>query len=599
MKSRSAIILLAIALAALQACGGSDSTGGKDTVSLTDLSGDQASGSEDISGSDAMGDLLADALPDTAQDTGPLLENQALVFVNNPSKDEGNRTQVELVNIEDEDGLMSGPYANVFNCLNEDGGWTRDYELPLFGAVHVQLCNIKKTVAPDETGNYLDVEVPEDLMDPNDPFAELMMFYHMNVIHDYYSQVHGYTGMDFPLEAYVNIMAYLEMANPFPGVPTGWVTFDNAMYMPKESFEMIEEQGEILLKEYLGIEDKLDLPFKNDAIFFMQGTSLDFAYDSDVTYHEYTHALVGSDRLQGYGIDEHGPDAAPGGINEAYADYFSCTVHGDPKMAEFALETLGAGRDLSQVKTCPADYFGEVHEDSMIYSSALWRIREELGQEVADQLIFNALLSFGYDTCFEEAAEITIEEASQMDPPVDTQVRAIFEDQGILGCNGRVKDYADYEAGSFPEYVGGTQVIGVSAFNSGVPGYVQHRFEVPEGTTSIHLQIHAESAGLMSILGSFMGMPAEVEVGMALKREDPITYSYTPFTHDEDGVVEFNDLGDGDFDVLISGSCLTPGVHHLQFINRSADEIYLYTTKMTFSSDELPEDNQANYDCQE
>jgi len=525
--------------------------------------------------------------------------NNANLFLNNPVRDDWKTSRVVVTGVDDPEGLMTGPYANVFNCPNEEGGWTKEYELPFLGLTKLALCNIAKTVKPDPDASYLSVTVPKDLLDPGDGFAELMAFYHVNAIHDYYKGVHGFEGMDFPLETYVNLMAYIEMENPLEGIPSGWVTFDNAMFMPGESFEALEEMAEDALKEFLGIEDDLAIPFKNDAIMFMQGEKVDFAYDADVIYHEYTHAVVGGDRLWGYGVDEYGLDAAPTAINEAYADYFACSVLGDPITGEFALGTLtnSDGRDISQFRKCPDGYAGEPHIDGLMYSSALWEIHEALGQETADTIIFNALLTFGKHTCFEEAALATIAEAALLNPPKDAEVSAIFDKHGLLGCNNRTRPYKDIDpAADSPLYLPGTQSTGVGAFSAQAPAYVQFELDVAEGTTALLVQTTGEPSGMEGILMGLLGM-GEVKLALALSNDGPITYTYGDEEYEStaEAVVPLDKTGENLHQVTIYGDCLKPGKHHLQLMNLSANEVRLTLVKVIQATNGV--EPEVNYSC--
>jgi hypothetical protein len=551
----------------------------------------------DVVDSAAADQVEADLLPDVPS-IPPDVAMQANVFLNNPTKDEWKTSTVTMTNIDDPEGKLTGPYANVFNCIKEEGGWFREYELPLVGKTLVRLCNIKKTVSPDPDGSYLSVEVPEDPLDPNDSFAELMMFFHMNVIHDYYKGTHGLASMESPLEAYVNLMGYIEMETPVPGIPTGWVTFDNAMYIPKESFEAYEELGEAAVKEYLGVEDDLDIPFKSDAIVFMQGENVDFAYDADVIYHEYTHAVVGSDRLWGTAIDDHGLLADPRAINEAYSDYFACTIADDPHAGEYVLGILKGnevGRDISIQRTCPADYFGEEHLDGLIYSSALWAIREAIGKEAADLVVFNALQTFDQTTSFQEAAEATIAEAALLEPSREAEVEAVFEKHGVLGCNGRVRPWKDTVPGNYPEFVPGVQSTGYGQFANGAPGYLQHEIEVPEGTGNIHLEVLANASGEMALLGGFLGMSTAIKLSVALRRGEPVSYQFDPkYVQSADMVIPMKKKGEGWFALDISGNCLEPGKLYLQFINASVDVVTLNETKLTTSPDPAV---KPTFDC--
>jgi len=592
MKRLENVVISSIVLAAfmlLGACG--DGIVGADhpDSNTTDTAPEDAIPVEDVS-SDAA---VADVEPDLAF--------RANLFPNNPAKDEWETYPVTVANVGTKDGSLAGPYANVTNCLNEDGGWWREYDVPLFGLVKVQLCNLRKTVLPDADGSYLSVQVPEDPLDPNDAFAELMLFHHMNVIHDFYKDTLGYDGMDFPLEGYVNVMAYLEMANPLPDIPQGWIGIDNAMFVPGESIEEMVEMAAEVLQDFLGVEDDLaDIPFENDAIFFFQGEAVDFGWDADVIYHEYTHATVGGDRLFGVPVDEFGPDASPGAIHEAYGDYFACTILGDPQASEYALGALmgGGGRDLSVFKKCPDDYYGEVHDDGEIYGSALWEIRETIGREAADRIIFDAMLTFGMKTNFEGAAEATIAEAATLDPPKGDEVEAIFAAHGLLGCGDRIKPFIDTTQEVDATYLPGTQTTGVAEFSEAAPGYVQYTVEVEEGTTSITLDMTAEIGGLMGILGSFLG-GGSVDLSVALKHDGPVTYAFEGgYVHSETAVVHLEKVEGSLFSATISGACLQPGTHHLQFLSHTESEVMLLTMTRTQGSDPLPEETVANYTCE-
>ncbi len=586
----SSLLLAIITVFALTgACGdGVVGAGPGDTAAPDIVTGDSAA--------------ALDAADDAAEvDAAPDLVNQANLFPNNPVKDEWETHQVTIANVGTEDGSLAGPYADVTNCLNEDGGWWREYDLPLFGLAKVQLCNLKKTVLPDEDGSYLSVQVPEDPLDPDDAFAELMLFHHMNVIHDYYKDTLGYDGMDFPLEGYVNMMAYIEMANPLPEIPQGWIGVDNAMFVPSESIDEMVEMAAEVIEDFIGVEDDLsDIPFEKDAIFFFQGEAVDFGWDADVIYHEYTHATVGGDRLFGMPVDEFGPDASPGGIHEAYGDYFACTILGDPQASEYALGALmgGGGRDLSVFKKCPDDYYGEVHDDGEIYGSALWEIRETIGQETADRIIFDAMLTFGMQTDFEDAAEATIAEAATLNPSLEDEVEAIFAAHGLLGCNDRIKPFEDADEEVDATFLPGTQTTGVPEFSDAAPGYVQYTFDVEEGTTSLTLSVTAEVGGLFGILGSFLG-GGSVELSVALKHDGPITYVFgEEYTHTESAIIHMENVEGSLFSATISGDCLQPGTHHLQFLSHTQSEVMLLTMTLTQSKDPLPEETADNYNCQ-
>ena len=131
-----------------------------------------------------------------------------------------------------------------------------------------------------------------------------------------------------------------------------------------------------------------------DLIVFFQGNA-DFAYDASVIYHEYTHAVIGIDRLQGFVIDQYGLDSSPGGMNEGLADYFGGTILDQADVGKYGIGTItgGDGRSLDVAYQCPSDTHWEVRTRSCI-GSTMWAIREAVGKEVADRIMFNALELF-------------------------------------------------------------------------------------------------------------------------------------------------------------------------------------------------------------
>ncbi|MGW8564946.1 M4 family metallopeptidase [Isoptericola sp. NPDC055881] len=135
-----------------------------------------------------------------------------------------------------------------------------------------------------------------------------------------------------------------------------------------------------------------------------------FSADTDVVGHEMTHGVV-----------EHTANLVyvgqSGAMNEALADYFGNAIDleangvsmDDPDAAllgEDLCTTLAprdcALRDLNDGATTFADFVGAgisgdnggVHLNSTIFSGALWDIRERLGAELADQVVYRALSAY-------------------------------------------------------------------------------------------------------------------------------------------------------------------------------------------------------------
>ncbi|MBI2451932.1 DUF4215 domain-containing protein, partial [Candidatus Pacearchaeota archaeon] len=120
--------------------------------------------------------------------------------------------------------------------------------------------------------------------------------------------------------------------------------------------------------------------------FFQAGDGCEStALSSDVIYHEYTHAVV--DNVVTIDFPYWGET---GNMNEAYADYYACTINDNPCLSEnfFFGQCL---RSCENSHRYPNDYDDEPHSGSEIISGAIWDIRKVLGKEIADSYAIMAL----------------------------------------------------------------------------------------------------------------------------------------------------------------------------------------------------------------
>lgn len=430
----------------------------------------------------ADAEALADAtLPDAAAPDAavidatppPILDApEARVYLNDPVTDDGMLSRVTMDRSTDPRGHLTSEWVQVFNCLNEPGGLTA---MPNLGGLRltVSLCHEVQTVTPDADGHYLSVEPPAEASDPNDSFAELMMYHHVNHVHDYFKNTHGFTDLDFPLPAIVNLQFTMEPRLPIPGFepgPDGWYAFPNAAYFPKESWNQLASS--------------LGLPGRDsDSIIFGQAAH-DFSYDARVIYHEYTHAVIGTGRLQATAVaDRYGLDGSPRAMNEGLADYFAATLADGPEIGVYAIGELAPAqvRDVSQPHRCPDDLLDEVHHDGKIIGSATWAMRTALGAELADALIFRALANFTEATTHQIAGELILAEAEAEGAEIHTQVLEILGDFGMIDCERSMPWPDGFRADrtGLPHRVEGRSTVGLNGFGDGVPAYKQLHVAIP------------------------------------------------------------------------------------------------------------------------
>ncbi len=200
-----------------------------------------------------------------------------------------------------------------------------------------------------------------------------------------------------------------------------------------------------------------DKPFR---IRFGKG-GVDDAEDAEVIVHEYGHAIH-ADQVPGFGTSL---DAQT--IGEGFGDYFAVSVGlavsadegwetreaADPYETDrgWEAEACFADWDATSISPAPvkclrrldqpftvADRVGDIYRDSMIWSGALWRIRQDyqdlgVGSEAWDTTMILSQFGFAADTSFAAAAQEIVDSAAQRDgEAAAAAVRAEFVERGIL-----------------------------------------------------------------------------------------------------------------------------------------------------------------------
>ena len=508
--------------------------------------------------------------PDAAidPDAAPVLLDapEARVYLNDPVTDDRMLTRVTMDPSTDPQGRLTSEWVSVFNCLNEPGGLTA---MPDLGGLRltVSLCHEVQTVRPDPDGHYLSVEPPAEARDPNDPFAEIMMYHHVNRVHDYFKGTHGFTDLDFPLPAIVNLQFKMEPRLPIPGFepgPDGWYAFPNAAYFPKESWNQLAAS--------------LGLPGRDsDSIIFGQAAH-DFSYDARVIYHEYTHAVIGTGRLQAPAVaDRFGLDGSSRAMNEGLADYFAATLADGPEIGVYAIGELAPDqvRNLSRPHRCPDDLLDEVHHDGKIIGSALWAVREALGAELTDAIVFRALENFTEATTHPIAGELLLAEAEAEGAEVHTQVLEILGDYGMIDCQRSVPWPDGFRADrvGLPHRVEGRSSVGIAGFGAGVPAYKQFSVELPPGAVGATLSwelaggggfLPCLPGGSISPLDLLVRRDQPIEVITGRNAEYRLDHRFTP------------ELANNRQAISLAADCFPEGGRlHTLFVNPGSDPVNL------------------------
>ncbi|PIR19584.1 MAG: hypothetical protein COV48_01200 [Elusimicrobia bacterium CG11_big_fil_rev_8_21_14_0_20_64_6] len=198
--------------------------------------------------------------------------------------------------------------------------------------------------------------------------GELNLFYHLNQMHDYFFND-------------VNRSSAASVTRPVVAMAHVGPNMANAFYNPDYDNLMFGDVNTLLPED-------------------------SFTDDATVTHHEYTHYLV--EKI--WSIQNFGQ---AGAISEGFSDYFAAGSLNDPAIGAHVLAAItgspGSLRDIDcQVPgvSCrvlsSVSWVGEIHDDSIFFSQALWDIRRDriaaltydTGRSCADGLVFQALLFF-------------------------------------------------------------------------------------------------------------------------------------------------------------------------------------------------------------
>lgn len=245
------------------------------------------------------------------------------------------------------DPVRTGPFANEYVTVNGDRqttGILGNYTTTQSGTVTANLAGPWAKVANEDVPVALysgaDPSWTWDYPTTDTHFEELHLFYHLNFIHDYFKNVHGLSAMDYQMKGTVHL----------------GTRYNNAYYDPST--------GNVSFGD-------------GDGVWYRS-----FAREAAVVYHEYTHGV--QDHL--YYLEYYGQSGA---MMEAWSDYFGSSIFNESRVGAYACVS-GPFRNLDNTKKYPDDWGGEVHDDSEIYSGALWDIRRTLGAELTDRITFDA-----------------------------------------------------------------------------------------------------------------------------------------------------------------------------------------------------------------
>lgn len=395
---------------------------------------------------------------------------------------------------------LTNPFLQASNCIDKKSvKQTTAFGAPL--SLHV--CDLEQVAKANSSGDF--VYSPADAAGSaaarTDAFSEVSIYYHAAKAYSFFRGLQGDPNAQVVLDKPLRVVANLQIP---AGLLSGNIAKAGDPNLPLEPFQnafFAPAQGGLggLFQQLYG--------FSSGALWFGQGPNRDYAYDGDVVYHEFGHAVVEATlKLGGWHVDPRGAIDAPGAMNEGLADYFSSAITGDPDVGEYAATDLGGGsviRSLANEDRCPAALIGEVHFDSTVFSGALWQARQSLSSET-DRRKFDAALYKAMrtnpgrsDLGFGDLITLMLTTLQTDLPAGGAALDAAAKARGLLPSCDRVRVL---ESGavirSAEKRIGfaapGTQSVNIKGV---APGILQVRAALPANTGAVVVSFTARTGG--------------------------------------------------------------------------------------------------------
>ncbi|MCW5836152.1 MAG: hypothetical protein KIS78_27375 [Labilithrix sp.] len=395
---------------------------------------------------------------------------------------------------------LSNAFIEANNCV--DNKTVKPVDMFGFN-LNVHICDLLQTAAPDESGDFVypPSDVPGSAEARRDEFSEVSIYVHAAKAYAFFRGLSGepeaQVVVDKPLRLVANLQVPAGMSTgdlgkaSNPDLPLE--TFQNAFFSPAGG-----GLGQVFQQLY---------GFDSGALWFGQGPKRDYAYDGDVVYHEFGHAVVDATlKLGAWHLDARGAIAAPGAMNEALSDYFSSAITGDPDVGEYAAADLGVAdgsviRTLANADACPTAITGAVHFDSTLFSGGLWQARQSLPQASRgkfDAALYKAMRAnpgdgdLGYD----DLTRLFLSTLKTDLPQGHAALEKAMTERGVLPTCERVLPFDRAKIASPDKRTGfvapGKQLVNVKGT---APGILQVRAALPPDTAAVKVAFTARAGG--------------------------------------------------------------------------------------------------------
>ena len=296
---------------------------------------------------------------------------------------------VTLNNLTDNSSSLEGDYGKPYNanCLNtaEDTSDLSDL-----------------STASSSSRDYSYTGINDNRLE------EVMVYYHLNRMHDTLKSTFGFISLDNQMPMFVNAQ---DPNSPSRG-------YDNAFYSRDDNFS---STGYLLF----GCGDELN----------------NLGLDADVITHEYGHAVLDHIQPELYEVIEHNYSGA---IHESVGDTMASYFDGNGIIGEWGLTgKFGSGdysRNMDNNRKYPDDVYepsygvSEVHYTGEILNGVYWDIKDAVGTDTAFQLFFSAINVLPNDANFFDMRDAWLSADSSVSGGLNKDaIEAGFANHGIEG----------------------------------------------------------------------------------------------------------------------------------------------------------------------
>ncbi len=506
-------------------------------------------------------------------------KHRARVFDLNPLQSE--LEEVTFADLPEDATTLEDSDVRVVNCI--DRRTCRDVRTTA-GVRSLHYCELEPKATVGSDGSFLRIARPASDKSREDAFAEVQGYHHIKTANAFFAALDPL--FDMPQLTLVVNQRLPDLSDP-AAICTGLTANaksrlqveDNAYYWPDRPNSLGP----------LGLGHR---------VVMHQGSVIDWAYDGEVVYHEFTHAVMMHLTDMGFFFqDARGTSSQPGALHEAFADFFAGAVTNNGKLSMYAgQDEEGKPHplpDLTRDDTCTETLSGEEHDESASMATALWAIRVSLRsqakRDMFDRAMLRVVAGLRPQETFEGAVHLVLAELevaaedmiaggglspSEVSLLRETVAKASekFSARELPDCGGRLVRLRPGAVHRFMQ-LRGPNTFGVASFGGQfIPGTIQFGLNIPAETAA--LRFTAEDSFALDVTLKGGGLKEGPELQMLVKRGAPINWKWSlpSGEHDADFAVPLEVLEDEDGRIeAIAERPLPAGDYYIQIANRGED----------------------------